>query len=840
MADCITDGNACSSDKHCEKKVPDAENRAKVVIYETYPKINYGNAQGVPSNHVLYGSTPLSTGYANTSYTSPTGADNAAASCGKEVKPLACGFLSSSLAFDNIPESLSFRWLDSDTFFVYVWDTGSNGGVIGTPCYYLVEETQSTSTTTTPGTPPPGGGTGESTTEDQAGGTTCHPCTAFSCTPDVTTIKYECDSGDETGDPDAPYPTIFAVGTESEKIVFKYNSLSDQLPDGVTDFNFVVSADGIDQDVWDADLGSGDPIEISFNPWKSGEEFVTEYVVIEGPQLESGSKQGLSIKVKIQPTLDTTVDPVVITGTTIEAVELIDPGQNYVVGDVYTISYTYIHNDNTTSVFSWDLRVTATGPVDTLISNPGFDILREGDTINGHIITNTFHTDLDNFQYHVVYIDGLGNNFAKDAQYTSSRNHVISVVSGYGIPDRAALIGNYEFTNKSIQFVQMNIDAGSPDVYNSVVQPTCSVSVSGGQITGVTILDGGAGWNTVQQTLGNDKLQVEVTAPAVSSGRYAKVEGTFSGGVLTSIKILDPGSGYSSSDPPAIWINNRYKKKTEVIDPGMSQEDAGFKPQLDSIASAGTFPEMTEQFNSVEGQAALSRFNQLLEPKSMTYPEDNADANKDPERNRLDQLNQALFSANSVQNLRETFASPDVNPYMDDDIVDPLLKNTISDAYQNTYSEVERTLEQITQYKIPEYAKHREHKVEAVQRRFADLPKASRLTKYFITQYRADPRKTTNIKVTLSSKLLESGCSHVPCASPGLPSASSSTSSSTDPVTGDSTSTTTSFSYLVLGPLGDGCQDWSVSGEILVYNNLTSAADTYSNAVDEYGNPFDL
>lgn len=835
MADCITDGNVCQSTNHCEKKVPADENRARIITYETYPTIDYGNAQKVPRNHVLYGGL-LQQSISNApSYTSPTSSDNAAASCGKETKAIGCSLFGGDLVvFDNKPESLSFRWLDSDTFFVYVYDTGTNGGIINTPCYYLIEERQSTSSTSTGGTNPPGG----TTTGGEAGGTQCVPCTAFSCTPAKTTIKYETDSGDETGDPDAPYPTVFAIGTESKKIVFKYNQLSDQLPDGVTDFSFVYSPDGIDADVWDNDLGSGDPIELSFNPWKSGEEFVTEYVIFEGNQVENGAKQGLSIKVKIQPTLDTTVEPVVITGTTIEALEVINPGQNYEIGDVYTLSYTFIHNDNTTSVFSWDLRVTGIGPVDTLSSNPGFDILQQGDTINGHIVTNTFHTDLDNFQYHVVYVSGNGNDFVKDTQYTSDRNHVITVVAGYGIPSRAALIGNYEFTNKSVQYIQMNVDAGSPDVYNEVKQPVCSVSISNGQVSSISIIDGGSGWDSVTKTEGNQNLDVAITAPAVSTGRYAKVKGKFTGGALTSIEIVEPGSGYSSSDPPAIFVNNRYKKKTEVVSPGITLEETGVKSQNDAIADAGYFPEYTEQLNSPAGLEAQARFNKAIEPQIATYPQDNAEANRDSERNRLDQKNQALFSESAVKKLREAYSFPEIP--LNEDIVAEELRDAINLGYQNTYDEIENGLQEITQYKIPEYKQHRETKVEAVQRRFADLPKASRLTKYFVTQYRADPRKTTKIKVTLSSEVAESGCDHVPCLPPLAPAGSSSSTSETNPTTGVTTNTTTSFLYSVIGPLGSGCENWSISGEILVYNNLTSATNTYSDAVEKYGNPFDL
>ena len=48
-----------------------------------------------------------------------------------------------------------------------------------------------------------------------------------------------------------------------------------------------------------------------------------------------------------------------------------------------------------------------------------------------------------NFSYHVVYVDGAGNNFVKETQYTSDRNHVITAKAGYGLPDRGMLVGLY-------------------------------------------------------------------------------------------------------------------------------------------------------------------------------------------------------------------------------------------------------------------------------------------------------------------------------------------------------------------------------------------------------------
>ena len=61
-----------------------------------------------------------------------------------------------------------------------------------------------------------------------------------------------------------------------------------------------------------------------------------------------------------------------------------------------------------------NLKVTQVGPREITDEDTGFDRLRVNDTLNGHTITRTFHTDLENFSYHVMYLDGSGSVFTKD------------------------------------------------------------------------------------------------------------------------------------------------------------------------------------------------------------------------------------------------------------------------------------------------------------------------------------------------------------------------------------------------------------------------------------------
>ena len=134
---------------------------------------------------------------------------------------------------------------------------------------------------------------------------------------------------------------------------------------------------------------------------------------------------------------------------------------------MYILYNMYTHPDNSTTTLTLNLKITQVGPVTSQTnSDANFDILRVGDTLNGHKITRAFHmfdvneglNATNNFSYHVVYVDGAGSDFVKETQYTSDRNHVITAKAGYGIPDRAMLVGLYEFLDKSLQFMTGDVN----------------------------------------------------------------------------------------------------------------------------------------------------------------------------------------------------------------------------------------------------------------------------------------------------------------------------------------------------------------------------------------------
>lgn len=826
---CHTDGNLCdgvrfgtsNGNNHCGARVPSsASNRAKLHIVASYPTVDQGNVKQATRNALMYGSSIISSA-SDMSYTSPSGASATnPAACGKISIPYACGFSrgDSVLSFDYRPNELSFEEMDSDTWFCYVWDMGSNGGTIGSPCYYIRSETRST----TGGTDPV---TGQPLSSSSAGGTTCVPC-ATTCTPTGSIASYDSPTGDETGDADCPYPTVYAFGTTSTKILISYDQLSTELPNGVTDINFVYAPDNIDADVWDQETYSGDPIETSHNIWREEDESFSTFVIYEGAALESGNKQGLRVKVKIEPILDNTAATPTFTGTRWELQEVLNAGQNYAVNDTFTLEYTHLHEDLTTSTISITLKVTAVGPVNTISGQSGFDVLSEGDTLNGHSITNTFHSDLDNFLYHVIYVDGEGADFAKDTQYTSSRNHVVTVHAGYGIVDRACFMGLYEFTDKSIQFTTHSIDSGSPDVYNTVKQPDVSVTITNGRVSGTTINDGGAGWDTVDQ-----KLNLEITSPLTESGRVAEIEGIFTSGVLTNIKIIDGGSGYSSSDPPSIWVRNRYKVLDTEVFAGVDPNDVGIDEFYEQLRNTGHFPDYSDAiFNDPESIKADNTRREGYEAKTQGIVQSNVEVLLDPAADRILPLPQRAFREGEVAKLRDTYESYEY-PILDELEISDVYLNAQIDSRNTLDADVEQSFQNITQKRVPDFARYKELKIEAVQRRFQDLPDASLYTKYMVTQYRADTRQEIKFNVTIGCSVSESGCSHITCSPPG--------GVTSPPETDPNTGATSTYSYTISALLGPGCADWTASGDILIRNNMTRAANTYGDAVEAYGNPFD-
>lgn len=818
---CKTNINLCAggvfgslATEHCANYTPGQGVTFEFREYPAHPirTQNY-NIPDRDANAVMYSSLELCT---DPETNIPP--DPGAANCGKVAILSPCDS-TCTIYYDYYPTQLSFDFGLSDTWFAYLYDTSYNAGVAGTPCYHIEDKDESTTTPEVvddPATPEDETTPGSSTTTSE---TICYPCTGFTCESAVTNLRYTADE-DLTGDADCPHPTLFGFGTESNKLAFSYDSLSTILPNGVVDFE--VSYDGVTYtDIWDEGILAGIPYESTQNPWQSGDESWADFHIFEIEDL-GNNKIDFRIKMYLEPIFDDTGPTVVFSGTRWTVAEVMNAGTGYNVNDVFLLEYEHTHPDNSTTTLTLNLKITGIGPVSATAGQAGFDVLRVGDTLNGHTITRVFHTDLDNFAYHVLYLDGSGSDFVKETQYTSNRDHVITAKAGYGIKDRAILVGLYEFLDKSVQYVTADIDKNAPDIFNQFKQPEFDVTVTNGRVSSVTIVDGGENWNL----LGNPP-ELVVTAPYAQSGTTAIVKGTFSGGVLTGIQVVDSGSGYLESLPPSIFIRNIFKVVTTT------EKNEGFRPD-----GASDFRNLLRSIPSTESSSVSANDIDAIGDAYNATPVDFTSGivnptvriKMDPDRNEIYQIPQYLYSENAVAEFKEYNEPRYSLRYLNDSVLDNRFKRVLIEEKENDEKRRNAFTDSITQKQIPEFQNLDATLVETVQGSLTNLPYGSTYTKYILRQYRPDSRGSNFIDITLSCSPVDEGCLHFSCSAP----AGNANSSSTDPETGVVIDTT----YLMSPLLGSGCRSWAATGTMKIFHNLTEAANTAKRAADAYGNPY--
>ena len=501
------------------------------------------------------------------------------ATCGMATKTDPCSgshnfgreeFDETIINLDFTPSMLSFDFQYSDTWFSYIYDTSDEAGHIGTAAYWLEDDEGTVTTivlpTGTPGTPgyDPG-----SETNTYSGTTACIPCTNFTCTPAKTTLKYEgCE--DLTGDPDCPHPTLFAIDSDSLKIAFSYDQFATTVPNGVLDFE--LSFDGVTYaDGWNANTLEGIDYTSSQNPWTYLDAGNSDFEIFD---IDDGvNASNFRVKFRIESLFDDSAAPpesnTVMLGTKWTCTEILNNGTGFTVGQVFPLSTTVALQSGGTATMTINLKITAVGATSTLSGGDVTDIMRLGDKINGHTITRTFHTEVGLFPYHIVYLDGSGSNFTKDTQYTSDRNHVITVKAGFGIPDRAIMIGLYEFLDKSLQYVTGDVNQKAPDIFNTVDQPVAWISLNeNGGVSDINISGGVYEFNTgnfddlnpVAQLTGYATDENIATTGGTGSGLTVDIE---VGSMLddesnllvdriSSVRVNNPGTGYTEGDKVTI------------------------------------------------------------------------------------------------------------------------------------------------------------------------------------------------------------------------------------------------------------------------------------------------
>lgn len=558
-----------------------------------------GNNYNLPErrdNHVMYPSTQVT-------YSTTEGAPGN--TCGKQSIADNCtisfgrdNYNTSAIYLDYTPNELSFDFGYSDTWFAYLYDTSDEAGHVGTACYYLETETR-TSTTTVSGTDPVTGDPTESSSSSSEGRIRCIPCAAFTCSPESTTLRYTVDQ-DLTGDPDCPHPTLFGFGTGSKKLAFTYDQFSTQIPAGVLDFE--LSYDGVTYaDAWDATNLTGIVYESSQNPWQTNEDAFTDFVIYD---LNDGvNATGLRLKFRIEPIYDDSVSPTVFSGTKWICTEILNNGTGFSVNDTFTLNYSHRHPDNTTTTFTVTLRITAVGNIESQQSVEGADILRAGDTLNGHTVTRAFHTEIGEFPYHIVYLDGQGNDFTKDTQYTSSRDHVITAIAGFGIVDRAILVGLYEFLDKSLQFMTGDVNQDASDVFNDITQPRAFIKVNeNGGISDVNVSSGAyeldfsdfgelndnsdlagysSGTNIATSGGSGSGLTVDIDA-----SQTFNTSGTQTSDIVNAIRINTAGSNYNPGDVVTISGGSARIRIKTVTTGGANLNLMKRDPEIGATASS--------------------------------------------------------------------------------------------------------------------------------------------------------------------------------------------------------------------------------------------------------------
>jgi len=452
--------------------------------------------------------------------------------------------------WQHVPSELSLYPIYGDMWFMIEYDTYNY--FKGTPCkrFETVDRDDSWPDIYEDEDGPPDPETGEpttTTTQTQFAGNVgsneyiCIPCTSSlgACRPSSSTITYQTPDGNISGDTKNPYPTIWAVDTGSRYIVFSYDELSTTVPDGMSTIR--IDHNGQSKVLW-TNGASESFIQSSIGNWDQ-DDGGTELIVEIDSDIRTGSVQtgdAARLTISITPIItDLTNNVYTFDGSEIEIVELSNPGTGYSVGQTFNFSHTYTHENGDTTTWDFTLTVDAVQDFEAPTGST-LALLSDGDVINGHTVVRALHTDVINFQYHVLELDGNGSTFTKDTGYTSGRNHDITVRAGFGISDRATLIGLYEFRNKNIQYVTKLLRPGIPHYYDDIVAPVIDAQVSNGKITGATVISGGSGLNNL------DRKELEVSTPQVKSGKRAKVKGNFSGGSLQSVDIIESGSGYST------------------------------------------------------------------------------------------------------------------------------------------------------------------------------------------------------------------------------------------------------------------------------------------------------
>ena len=343
-------------------------------------------------------------------------------------------------------------------------------------------------------------------------------------------------------------------------------------------------------------------------------------------------------------------------------------------------------------------------------------------------------------------------------------------------------------------------------------------------------------------TADGGKPTIEAVSVTGGDNRGAEVEGIFVGGVLTNVKIKDGGKGYTKDSRPNIFVVNDDEQNT------LTQGNDGFREDLVDEFSGilGDLPDGGDPKDTNIPRIQDTDYKNLADSYGKVPPSTEVseikpkmDIKLDPERDRVDQFPQMRFSKKAVDGLRDSMIPKYDLKYLNDVDVSQEVKDVVREDKKRITQGVETDLKNITQEKIPEFRTIQDTKVESVQGSFTGLPTASTYTKYIMRQYRPDPGRERTITVSLTMTPTNTGCAHFACSAPSLTPGTTSSTPELDEngqATGNTITTTTS--YFMSALLGPGSQEWTATGTMRIFHDLTQGAQTVTLATDAKGNPF--
>ena len=285
-------------------------------------------------------------------------------------------------------------------------------------------------------------------------------------------------------------------------------------------------------------------------------------------------------------------------------------------------------------------------------SNTGFFAV--GERINNWMISacRYFGDEMNCGYMELTQINNetTGSTFTYNQSFTSTNGGSINVLAGYGIKDKAAFWGVYEFP-KRVSYVPVALKKGALIPERNLNEAFIEAIIDEkGKVAGVNIINSGKDYKDPdlgvefpetmreqgfadptkfrQETFKNDTgidlqakeiedpdfkdgEQSEKDATAVIMNNAYKNESGFVGtlkqaqlravlddqGSIINVIIEDPGAGYSPSSQPKVLVIQRYEENLE--EPGTDGGIEGLNTQYDASLKTGVLdPDMQEQVNN--------------------------------------------------------------------------------------------------------------------------------------------------------------------------------------------------------------------------------------------------